>query len=48
MPTGGGGTVLVGAARMGAGLGRGETFWLWQREGKERGSPNQMAWMLNY
>lgn len=23
-------------------------FWLWQREGKERGSPNQMAWMLNY
>lgn len=23
-------------------------FWLWQREAKERGSPNQMAWMLNY
>lgn len=31
-------------------LGSGEAaaVWLRQREGKERGSPNQMAWMLNY
>lgn len=28
--------------------GEAAAIWLWRREGKERGSPNQMAWMLNY
>lgn len=48
LPTGAGGTVLVGSRWGLPGWVWGEHFGSWQREGKERGSPNQMAWMLNY